>query len=74
MKFKALDELPICYLGTDRNIWHGRENTNQQHSEPHEWGQDSKVGEGRLRRWRNSPRRKQFLKNVNSNLKRLSSA
>jgi hypothetical protein len=74
MNFKVLDELPTRCLVTERNIWHGRENTNQQHAERHEGGQESKVGAGRLRPWRNSRRRKPLLKNVNSSLKRLSSA
>jgi len=74
MNLKVLDELPTCYLLTERNIWHGTENTNQQHSERHEGGDDSKAGAGRLRPWRSSPRRTPLLKNVSSSLKRLPSA
>jgi hypothetical protein len=45
MNFKVLDELlPTCYLRMERNMWHGRENTNQQSSVSYEGGQDSKVG------------------------------
>jgi len=74
MNLKVLGELPTCYLVTERSIWHGRENTNQQHSERHEGGHDSKAGAGSLGPWRNSPRRTPLLKNVSSSLKQLPSA